>query len=99
MPLQRRIPKFGFNNRFRTEYRAVNLSRLSKLVEEGVLEESSDVSPEVLVKAGISQKSELVKILGGGELSVSLNISAHAFSKSARSKIEAAGGTATEIKK
>ncbi len=98
MPLQRRIPKFGFHNRFRTEYRAVNLSRLARMVEDGVIGESAEVTPAFLIEAGISQKSELVKILGGGELTAALNVSAHAFSKSAKEKIEAAGGTVTVIK-
>lgn len=98
MPLQRRIPKFGFHNRFRTAYRAVNLSRLARMVEDGVIGESAEVTPAFLIEAGISQKSELVKILGGGELTAALNVSAHAFSKSAKEKIEAAGGSATVIK-
>ena len=98
MPLQRRVPKFGFKNRFRTEYRAVNLSRLAKMVEEGVLDASAEVTPDFFVEAGLAQKSERVKILGGGELTAALKISAHGFSKSAREKIEAAGGSATVIK-
>ncbi len=97
MPLQRRIPKFGFNNKFRTEYRAVNLSRLSRLLEEGRIDSSSEVTPEVLVEAGVARKSDLVKILGTGELSEGLTIKAHAFSGSAKKKIESAGGTATVI--
>lgn len=97
MPLQRRVPKFGFNNRFRTEYRAVNLSRISRLLEEGRIDASAEVTPEVLADAGIARKSDLVKILGGGELTEGLTIKAHAFSGSARKKIEAAGGTATVI--
>lgn len=98
MPLQRRVPKFGFKNRFRTEYRAVNLSRLSQLVDDGVIDASSEVTPDLLVDAGLAQKSELIKILGGGELTTGLKVSAHAFSKSAKEKIEAAGGSATVIK-
>ncbi len=98
MPLQRRVPKFGFHNRFRTEYRAVNLSRLSRMVEDEMIDDSLEVTPSLLVEAGIARKSELVKILGGGELTAALKISAHAFSKSAREKIEAAGGTVTLIK-
>lgn len=98
MPLQRRVPKFGFKNPFRTEYRPVNLSRLSQLVEDGTLDASSEVTPEVFVEAGLAQKSERIKVLGSGDLSTGLKITAHAFSKSAKEKIEAAGGTATVVK-
>lgn len=97
MPLQRRVPKFGFKNRFRTEYRAVNLSRLSKLLEEGAIDKSTEVTPEVLVDAGVARKNDLVKILGSGELSEKLTVKAHAFSASAKQKIEEAGGSATVI--
>ena len=97
MPLQRRVPKFGFTNKFRTEYRAVNLTKLSKLLEDGVIDTSTEVTPEVLVDAGVARKSDLVKILGSGELSEKLTVKAHAFSASAKQKIEDAGGTATVI--
>lgn len=97
MPLQRRVPKFGFTNKFRTEYRAVNLSRLARLVDEGAIEKGSEVTPEVLVEAGVARKDDLVKILGSGELSAELTVKAHAFSASAKKKIEDAGGTATVI--
>lgn len=97
MPLQRRLPKFGFNNNFRTEYRAVNLSRISRLVEEGRIDSSEEVTPEVLVDAGVARKSDLVKILGSGDVSEALTIKAHAFSGSAKKKIEAAGGTVTIV--
>ena len=92
MPLQRRIPKFGFKNRFRIEYRGINLSRLSRLVDEGRIDASAIVTPEVMVQAGIARKSDLIKILGDGDLSSPLKVSAHAFSASAKSKIEGAGG-------
>ena len=92
MPLQRRIPKFGFKNRFRTEYRGINLSRLSRLIEEGRIDASAEITPEVMVQAGIARKSDLIKILGDGDLSSPLKVSAHAFSASAKSKIEGAGG-------
>ena len=92
MPLQRRIPKFGFKNRFRTEYRGINLSKLSQLIEEGRIDGSGIISPEVMVQAGIARKSDLIKILGDGDLSSPLKVSAHAFSASAKSKIEGAGG-------
>lgn len=97
MPLQRRVPKFGFNNRFRTEYRAVNLSRISRLLDEGRIDSSTEVTPEVLVDVGIARKSDRVKILGGGELTEGLTIKAHAFSGSAKKKIDAAGGKASLI--
>lgn len=98
MPLQRRVPKFGFKNPFRIEYRAVNLSRLSQLVEDGAIDASQELTPEFFIESGLAQKSERVKILGGGELTTGLKVTAHAFSKSAREKIEAAGGSATVIK-
>ena len=95
MPLQRRIPKFGFKNRFRVSYRGVNLERIARLIEEGKLKASDPITPETLVEAGVVRKNDLVKILGSGEASGALNITAHAFSASARSKIEAAGGSAS----
>lgn len=84
MPLVRRVPKRGFTNIFRKEYDVVNLERLEGL--EG------DVTLEVLVAAGLAGKTARVKILGDGELKSALNVQAHKFSKSARAKIEAAGG-------
>jgi large subunit ribosomal protein L15 len=97
MPLQRRIPKFGFTNPFRKTYRIVNLSRLAELVEGGSLDAAAPVTPELLVSLGVAGKGERIKILGGGDISVALNVSAAAFSESAKSKIEAAGGTATVL--
>ncbi len=88
MPLIRRVPKRGFTNIFRTEYSVVNLARL----EEISLEKGSDVTPELLVEKGIARSGMPIKILGDGELSKPLNVTAHKFSKSAREKIEAAGG-------
>lgn len=85
MPLVRRVPKRGFTNIFRTEYVVVNLSRL-----EGF---EGDVTPETLAAKGMVRAGRPVKILGDGEFSTKLNVSAHKFSKSARAKIEAAGGT------
>ncbi len=84
MPLIRRVPKRGFTNIFRTEYAVVNLDRLAEL--EG------EVNPEVLAEKGLVRAGMPVKVLGGGEIAKALNISAHKFSKSARQKIEAAGG-------
>ena len=97
MPLQRRLPKYGFTNRFRTEYRAINVSSLSRALEEGRLDASTPVTPEVLANMGLARKNDRVKILGGGDLSTALQVSAHAFSGSAKEKIEAAGGSATVI--
>ena len=97
MPLQRRIPKFGFKNPFRKEYRIVNVSRLAELVEAGRLDASAAITPSVLVEKGLAGKADRIKILGGGALSLALDVTAHAFSKSARTKIEEAGGKATVL--
>src|SRR5690625_2517242 len=91
MPLQRRIPKFGFNNRFRTDYKAVNIQKILDFIEAGKLTE--DVKLSDLVETGIVYKNDLVKILGKGELSTALQIEAHAVSNSAKKKIEDAGGS------
>lgn len=100
MPLQRRLPKWGFNNKkFRTEYRPVNVSRLAYLVEEGRLESGQQVTPETFVELGLASKQELVKVLGSGEIDVALDVSAHAFSSSAEEKISAAGGSTTVVDK
>jgi len=89
MPLVRRVPKRGFTNIFRKSYAAVNLSSL-----EGF---EGDVNPETLAERGIVRPGALVKILGDGEATAALNVTAHKFSASARAKIEAAGGTCEEI--
>jgi large subunit ribosomal protein L15 len=94
MPLQRRIPKYGFKNPFRTEYHAVNVSKLADLVASGAVEASAEITPDVLRPKGLIGKGELVKVLGGGDIDVALNIKAHAYSKTAKEKIEKAGGTA-----
>ncbi len=89
MPLHMRLPKLrGFANPFRVEYAAVNLSKLAELYPSG-----GDVTPADLVAKGAVRKNTLVKVLGGGELSVKLNVTANAFSASAQAKIEAAGGS------
>jgi large subunit ribosomal protein L15 len=96
MPLTRRIPKFGFTSRNRVEQQVINLSMLEELVSKKRIE--AVVTPEALFNAGaISKKNKPVKVLGDGELKSKLQISAHAFSKSAITKIEAAGGTATVL--
>ena len=94
MPLQRRIPKLkGFSNAgFTTSYQVVNTGRLAELFPEG-----GDVTPEVLVAKGAARKGELIKVLGTGDLSVALRVTAHAFSATAAAKIERAGGTVTEL--
>jgi large subunit ribosomal protein L15 len=97
MPLQRRVPKYGFKNRFRVEYRPVNVGKLAQLVEEGVLDSSNPITPEVLASVGLVQKKDRVKVLGSGDLSAAITVSAHAFSDSARTKIEGAGGSASVI--
>ena len=98
MPLQRRVPKYGFKNPFRVEYRPINVSKLQELVEAGKIDGSADVTPEVLIAAGVLGKNDLLKILGGGAIETGLQVSAHAFSASAKEKIESAGGQATIIK-
>jgi len=90
MPLQRRVPKFGFKNRNRVEYKAVNLDNLQKLVDVSKI---TEITPEVIVANGLANKKDLVKILGRGEFSAKVKISAHKFSESATSAIEAAGGS------
>lgn len=95
MPLQRRIPKFGFNNRFRTEYQALNVQKVSDFVEAGKL--SEDISLEDLVNTGIVHKNGKVKLLGSGEIGKKVNIEVHASSESAKEKVEAAGGSVTII--
>ncbi len=97
MPLQRRIPKYGFKNRNRTAYDPINIGRLAVLVEEGRVDEGGTVSPETLKALGIGGKNGRYKILGDGDFTVKLNVHAHAFSKTAREKIEAAGGSATVV--
>ncbi|MDO5710401.1 MAG: 50S ribosomal protein L15 [Micrococcales bacterium] len=93
MPLHMRLPKLrGFTNRFRTEYQVVNLDRLSALYPDG-----GEVTAEDLAVRGAVRKGHLVKVLGDGDLSVQVNISAHKFSASAKEKIEAAGGTVTVL--
>lgn len=94
MPLARRVPKFGFKNINRKEYRGVNISSLQKLVEANKV---SVINLEVLIEHGLVSKNDLVKILGDGELKAKLEVTAHAFSKSAREAIEAQGGTAIKI--
>ncbi len=97
MPLQRRVPKKGFTNIFKIHYQPVNLSRLQKLADDNKLE-NNVVNPATLYKAGVINKAVPYKILGNGEITAKLEIEAHAFSASAKEKIEKAGGTIKEIK-
>jgi large subunit ribosomal protein L15 len=93
MPLHMRLPKLrGFKNPARTEYQVVNLARLGELFPEG-----GDVTVADLVAKGAVRKGELVKVLGSGELTVKVQVSAHAFSTTARDKIAAAGGSTTQL--
>jgi len=89
MPIQRRMPKFGFKNPTRVEYKAVNVSTLQTISERFNV---TVITPDTLMEAGFISKNDLVKVLGSGELSVALEVSANAFSESAKTKIEAAGG-------
>ncbi len=94
MPLQRRLPKFGFNNINRVEYKAINLSTLQALSEKI----GTDViSIDTLIESGFVSKNHKVKILGNGSLGIKLDVTAHAFSKSAIAQIEAQQGKATII--
>jgi len=85
MPLHRRMPKRGFTNIFRKEFAIISVQRLAELGE-------TTITPEVLRKAGFIKTKHPVKVLGDGELTVALNVSAHKFSKSAQEKITKAGG-------
>lgn len=91
MPLQRRLPKFGFKNINRIEYRAVNLATLQALVDAGKITDGV-VNLDTLIRNGLVSKNDYVKVLGQGELKVALNVTAHKFSKSAAEAIEKANG-------
>lgn len=94
MPIQRRLPKFGFTNPTRVEYKAVNLPEIQALSEALG---KAEINIEDLRSAGLVSRSELVKVLGRGEITAAVNVTADAFSKSAIEKIEKAGGKATVI--
>ena len=93
MPLQRRLPKFGFKNINRKEYQAVNLSLIQKLAEQGV----EKVGIAELIAAGAVKAGQLVKVLGNGKLTAKVDVEANAFSKTAEAAIQAAGGNATTL--
>ena len=94
MPLQRRLPKFGFKNINRVEYKAINIDVLQALATEKKLEK---IDVDTLIEAGFISKKQLVKILGKGELTAKLEVAAHAFSKTAEAAIVAAGGTVVKL--
>ena len=95
MPLQRRVPKFGFNNINRKEYQGVNLDTIQNMVDNKKVKNSLDF--DTMVKLRLARKNELVKILGRGELKAKVKISAHKFTASAKAAIEAAGGEVINI--
>jgi large subunit ribosomal protein L15 len=93
MPIQRRLPKFGFKNINRVEYKGVNLDTLQTLIEAGV----DTITPAILFEKGLIGKKDNIKVLGRGELKGKVKISAHAFSATAKAAIESKGGEATVI--
>jgi large subunit ribosomal protein L15 len=94
MPLQRRVPKFGFKNINRVEYKAINLDIIQALVDR---KNVSEITPDVLRDNGLVSRNELVKILGRGELKAKINVTAHKFSSTAKTVIEGQGGNCSEI--
>ncbi len=94
MPLQRRVPKFGFKNPFRVEYKGINIDTLQRLSEKL---KKNKIDVQDLIDNGVVRKKDLVKILGRGELTVKLDVTAHAFSASAAAAIEKNGGTVTTL--
>lgn len=94
MPLQRRVPKFGFKNINRKEYKSINVDVLQALAEKNNI---TTIDLEVLIAAGLVSKSDLVKVLGNGTITAKLEVKAHAFSKSAQSMIEAVDGTVVKL--
>ena len=95
MPLQRRVPKFGFKNINRKEYEGVNLDTLQALVDNGIVTDTVDFA--VMVENRLATKNEMVKILGRGELKAKLKVTAHKFTATAKAAIEAAGGEAVSL--
>ena len=95
MPLQRRVPKFGFKNFNRKEYTGINLGKLQELVDKGVVTDT--VNLDILVENRLANKNDLVKILGGGELKAKLKISVHKFTASAKAAVEKLGGEAITL--
>jgi len=96
MPLQRRVPKFGFKNINRVEYKGINLDTIQNLIDNS--KKLEDINPELLIENGLANKKDLVKILGRGELKSKINIKAHGFSATAKAAIEKLGGTVEIVK-
>lgn len=94
MPLQRRVPKFGFKNINRIEHTGVNLDAIQRIVDAKNI---TEITREVLIQNGVASKTDLIKILGRGELKSKVNITVHAFTATAKAAIEAKGGVATEL--
>ncbi|QDP84823.1 50S ribosomal protein L15 [Chryseobacterium sp. SNU WT5] len=94
MPLQRRLPKFGFTNINRKEYRGINLDTLQLLADSKNI---TEITQEILVENGLAKKSEIIKIMGRGELKAGVSVSAHKFTKSAEEAISKAGGKAITL--
>ena len=94
MPLQRRVPKFGFKNINRVEYKGVNLDVIQKIIDNKKL---TEITPEVLMQNGVASKNDVIKIMGRGELKSKVDIKVHAFTATAKAAIEAKGGVATAI--
>tara|TARA_B100000886_G_C20411242_1_gene487151 strand:- start:854 stop:1303 length:450 start_codon:yes stop_codon:yes gene_type:complete len=95
MPLQRRVPKFGFKNINRVDYKGINLDTIQALVDTKKIK--NEVTFEILLANGLVRKNELVKIMGRGALTAKLNVSAHKFTATAQAAIEASGGTAINL--
>ena len=95
MPLQRRVPKFGFNNINRVEYQPVNLEAIQLLIDNKKVKNSMDI--QSFIDNGLANKNDLVKVLGSGKISSSIKITAHKFSKSAVAQIEKSGGEAITL--
>ncbi|MFT4944032.1 MAG: large subunit ribosomal protein L15 [Flavobacteriales bacterium] len=95
MPLQRRVPKFGFTNINRKEYQGINLDKLQALVDSGKITDT--VNLDILIANRLARKNDLIKILGGGELKTKLNITVHKFTATATTAIEAVGGEAVTL--
>ncbi|MCO5725249.1 50S ribosomal protein L15 [Robiginitalea marina] len=95
MPLQRRVPKFGFNNINRKEYRGINLDTLQELVDNGAVKQ--ELNHDQMVELRLAHKNDLVKIMGRGELKAPLKVTAHKFTATAKAAIEAAGGEAIAL--
>lgn len=94
MPLQRRVPKFGFKNINRVEYKGVNLDVIQKIVDAKKI---TEITPDILIQNGVASKNDVIKVLGRGELKSKVDIKVHAFTATAKAAIEAKGGVATAI--